>query len=103
MRTHPPESAPDRSGPCVARSRLLEEKLQAAYFKKDKTFLDKEIFFFFADFTVIMQDRGLFISPFLRPRCLAAAAPAGKAKLTHPGKAILAGKFIFVCKKKKVN
>ncbi|CAN0330158.1 unnamed protein product [Lampetra planeri] len=29
--------------------------------------------------------------PFARPRCLAAAAPAGKAKLTHPGKAILAG------------
>jgi len=26
------------------------------------------------------------------PRSLAAAAPAGKAKLTHPGKAILAGK-----------
>uniref|UniRef100_A0A8C9XCQ6 Solute carrier family 25 member 1 n=1 Tax=Sander lucioperca TaxID=283035 RepID=A0A8C9XCQ6_SANLU len=38
-----------------------------------------------------MQDRGTFISPFLRQRCLAAAAPAGKAKLTHPGKAILAG------------
>uniref|UniRef100_A0A3P8VV19 Solute carrier family 25 member 1 n=1 Tax=Cynoglossus semilaevis TaxID=244447 RepID=A0A3P8VV19_CYNSE len=32
-----------------------------------------------------------FLSPFPRPRCLAAAAPAGKAKLTHPGKAILAG------------
>ncbi|XP_044296653.1 tricarboxylate transport protein, mitochondrial [Varanus komodoensis] len=32
-----------------------------------------------------------FVSPFPRPRCLAAAAPAGKAKLTHPGKAILAG------------
>ncbi|KAL7986810.1 hypothetical protein Chor_013093 [Crotalus horridus] len=31
-----------------------------------------------------------FVSPFARPRCLAAAAPAGKAKLTHPGKAILA-------------
>lgn len=28
----------------------------------------------------------------LAPRSLAAAAPAGKAKLTHPGKAILAGK-----------
>ncbi|XP_033974549.1 tricarboxylate transport protein B, mitochondrial [Trematomus bernacchii] len=38
-----------------------------------------------------MQGRGTFISPFPRPRCLAAAAPAGKAKLTHPGKAILAG------------
>ncbi|CAB1322089.1 unnamed protein product, partial [Coregonus sp. 'balchen'] len=31
------------------------------------------------------------VSPFHRPRCLAAAAPGGKAKLTHPGKAILAG------------
>ncbi|XP_033902537.2 tricarboxylate transport protein B, mitochondrial [Acipenser ruthenus] len=30
-------------------------------------------------------------SPFHRPHCLAAAAPAGKTKLTHPGKAILAG------------
>ncbi|KAJ4942296.1 hypothetical protein JOQ06_012162 [Pogonophryne albipinna] len=38
-----------------------------------------------------MQGRGTFISPFPSPRCLAAAAPAGKAKLTHPGKAILAG------------
>lgn len=46
---------------------------------------------------VIMQDKGTFISPFLRPRCLAAAAPAGKAKLTHPGKAILAGKFLLIC------
>lgn len=45
-------------------------------------------------FPVIMQGRGTFISPFPRPRCLAAAAPAGKAKLTHPGKAILAGKLI---------
>lgn len=44
-----------------------------------------------------MQDKGTFISPFLRPRCLAAAAPAGKAKLTHPGKAILAGKFLSIC------
>lgn len=44
-----------------------------------------------------MQDKGTFISPFSRPRCLAAAAPAGKAKLTHPGKAILAGKFIIMC------
>lgn len=44
-----------------------------------------------------MQDKGTFISPFPRPRCLAAAAPAGKAKLTHPGKAILAGKFIMMC------
>ncbi|MBN3278230.1 TXTP protein, partial [Polyodon spathula] len=32
-----------------------------------------------------------FASPFHRPHCLAAAAPAGKTKLTHPGKAILAG------------
>lgn len=43
-----------------------------------------------------------FVSPFHRPRCLAAAAPAtGKAKLTHPGKAILAGKescMVFVQK-----
>ncbi|KAK2837855.1 hypothetical protein Q5P01_015067 [Channa striata] len=39
-----------------------------------------------------MQDKGTFVSPFSGPRCLAAAAPAaGKAKLTHPGKAILAG------------
>uniref|UniRef100_A0A3P9I521 Si:dkey-178e17.1 n=1 Tax=Oryzias latipes TaxID=8090 RepID=A0A3P9I521_ORYLA len=38
-----------------------------------------------------MQDRGSFFNPFSRPRCLAAAAPPGKAKLTHPGKAILAG------------
>uniref|UniRef100_A0A0E9WZH1 Uncharacterized protein n=1 Tax=Anguilla anguilla TaxID=7936 RepID=A0A0E9WZH1_ANGAN len=34
-----------------------------------------------------------FVSPFHRPYCIAAAAPAGKAKLTHPGKAILAGMF----------
>ncbi|KTF73467.1 hypothetical protein cypCar_00042668 [Cyprinus carpio] len=32
-----------------------------------------------------------FVSPFHRPHCLSAAAPAGQAKLTHPGKAILAG------------
>ncbi|XP_071776034.1 tricarboxylate transport protein B, mitochondrial [Centroberyx gerrardi] len=38
-----------------------------------------------------MQGRATFVSPFHRPRCLAAAAPGGKAKLTHPGKAILAG------------
>ncbi|XP_028313135.1 tricarboxylate transport protein, mitochondrial [Gouania willdenowi] len=40
-----------------------------------------------------MWDKGSFISPFYRPRCLSAAAPAsaGRAKLTHPGKAILAG------------
>ncbi|XP_061585481.1 tricarboxylate transport protein B, mitochondrial [Cololabis saira] len=38
-----------------------------------------------------MQDKSHIFSPFVRPRCLAAAAPAGKAKLTHPGKAILAG------------
>lgn len=43
-----------------------------------------------------MQGKGTFISPFHRPRCLAAAAPAGKAKLTHPGKAILAGKRITI-------
>ncbi|XP_068560221.1 tricarboxylate transport protein B, mitochondrial [Cebidichthys violaceus] len=36
-----------------------------------------------------MQDRGTLISPVFRPRCLAAAA--GKTKLTHPGKANLAG------------
>lgn len=35
-----------------------------------------------------------FVSPFHRPRCLSAAAPAGK--LTHPGKAILAGEFLSV-------
>ncbi|XP_034026620.1 tricarboxylate transport protein B, mitochondrial [Thalassophryne amazonica] len=38
-----------------------------------------------------MERRGAFVTPFPRPRCLAAAAPAEKAKLTHPGKAILAG------------
>ncbi|KAG7249727.1 hypothetical protein CRUP_023530, partial [Coryphaenoides rupestris] len=32
-----------------------------------------------------------FVNPFHRPQCLAAAAPSGKAKLTHPGKAIMAG------------
>ena len=48
-----------------------------------------------------MQDKCTFISPFPRPRCLAAAAPAGKAKLTHPGKAILAGKFIIFCDTEK--
>ncbi|XP_040052131.2 tricarboxylate transport protein B, mitochondrial [Gasterosteus aculeatus] len=36
-----------------------------------------------------MQNRGTFISPFSRPRCVAAASE--KTKLTHPGKAILAG------------
>ncbi|XP_051777085.1 LOW QUALITY PROTEIN: tricarboxylate transport protein B, mitochondrial [Erpetoichthys calabaricus] len=40
-----------------------------------------------------MASNRTFRSPFYRPQCLAAAAPAGKAKLTHPGKAILAGKF----------
>ncbi|KAK1892778.1 Tricarboxylate transport protein mitochondrial [Dissostichus eleginoides] len=44
-----------------------------------------------------MQGRGTFISPFPRPRCLAAAAPAGKAKLTHPGKAILAATEEWKC------
>lgn len=39
----------------------------------------------------MQEERRAFGSPFLRPHCLAAAAPAGKAKLTHPGKAILAG------------
>ncbi|KAJ8338785.1 hypothetical protein SKAU_G00355710 [Synaphobranchus kaupii] len=38
-----------------------------------------------------MSGSPIFVSPFHRPHCLAAAAPAGKAKLTHPGKAILAG------------
>ncbi|CAB1318263.1 unnamed protein product [Coregonus sp. 'balchen'] len=39
-----------------------------------------------------MSGNPTFVSPFHRPHCLAAAAPApaGKAKLTHPGKAILA-------------
>lgn len=45
---------------------------------------------------VNMQDKGTLISPFITPRCLAAAAPAGRAKLTHPGKAILAGKRVRV-------
>lgn len=44
-----------------------------------------------------MSENVRFVSPFNRPRALAAAAPAGKAKLTHPGKAILAGKFRDVC------
>lgn len=47
-----------------------------------------------------MSSQAGFVNPFCRPQCLAAAAPAGKAKLTHPGKAILAGKvdavFFFV-------
>ncbi|KAI1901127.1 hypothetical protein AGOR_G00057000 [Albula goreensis] len=39
-----------------------------------------------------MPGNPTFLNPFIsRPHCLAAAAPAGKAKLTHPGKAILAG------------
>ncbi|KAL4609633.1 tricarboxylate transport protein, mitochondrial [Arapaima gigas] len=38
-----------------------------------------------------MCGKQTFVSPFHRPRCLAAAAPTGKTKLTHPGKAILAG------------
>ncbi|KAG5281382.1 hypothetical protein AALO_G00071500 [Alosa alosa] len=38
-----------------------------------------------------MSENVRFVSPFRRPHALAAAAPAGKAKLTHPGKAILAG------------
>ncbi|KAL0965737.1 hypothetical protein UPYG_G00285070 [Umbra pygmaea] len=38
-----------------------------------------------------MSSKHTFVNPFHRPHCLAAAAPAGKAKLTHPGKAILAG------------
>lgn len=41
--------------------------------------------------TAVMSGQNTFVSPFHRPQCLAAAAPAGKAKLTHPGKAILAG------------
>ena len=44
-----------------------------------------------------MSENIKFVSPFHRPRALAAAAPAGKAKLTHPGKAILAGKFRDFC------
>uniref|UniRef100_A0AAQ4P406 Uncharacterized protein n=1 Tax=Gasterosteus aculeatus aculeatus TaxID=481459 RepID=A0AAQ4P406_GASAC len=38
-----------------------------------------------------MSGRPRFESPFQRPGCLAAAAPAGKVQFTHPGKAILAG------------
>ncbi|KAG9335720.1 hypothetical protein JZ751_004255 [Albula glossodonta] len=38
-----------------------------------------------------MSGNPKFVNPFHRPHCLAAAAPAGQAKLTHPGKAILAG------------
>lgn len=47
------------------------------------------------------EGRGAFVSPFHRPRCLAAAAPEGKAKLTHPGKAILAGKFTICFNEKQ--
>lgn len=43
-----------------------------------------------------MSGQPRFVNPFYRPQCLAAAAPAGKAKLTHPGKAILAGKKVCV-------
>jgi len=44
----------------------------------------------------IMSGLPGFVNPFPRPRCLAAAAaPLGKAKLTHPGKAIMAGKHKF--------
>lgn len=43
-----------------------------------------------------MSGQPRFVNPFYRPQCLAAAAPAGKAKLTHPGKAILAGKEVCV-------
>lgn len=42
----------------------------------------------------VMSGQPRFVNPFHRPQCLAAAAPAGKAKLTHPGKAILAGKKV---------
>ncbi|KAM9823462.1 tricarboxylate transport protein B, mitochondrial [Syngnathus typhle] len=38
-----------------------------------------------------MEIKGTCGRPFHTPRCLAAAAPAGRSKLTHPGKAILAG------------
>lgn len=43
-----------------------------------------------------MPGEARFVNPFHRPQCLAAAAPAGKAKLTHPGKAILAGKEVLL-------
>lgn len=44
----------------------------------------------------VMSGQPRFVNPFYRPQCLAAAAaaPAGKAKLTHPGKAILAGRKV---------
>lgn len=45
-----------------------------------------------------MSGQPRFVSPFYRPQCLAAAAPAGKAKLTHPGKAILAGRKVELLK-----
>lgn len=44
----------------------------------------------------VMSGQRRFVSPFYRPQCLAAAAPAGKAKLTHPGKAILAGREVWL-------
>lgn len=45
----------------------------------------------------VMSGQPGFVSPFHRPQCLAAAAPAGKATFTHPGKAILAGKKSLQC------
>lgn len=45
---------------------------------------------------VIMQDQGGVIGPCVGARSLAAAAPAARAKLTHPGKAILAGEWLFI-------
>ena len=45
----------------------------------------------------VMQEPGVFVGPFPAPRRLAAAAAGAKARLTHPGKAILAGKFLLVC------
>lgn len=47
-------------------------------------------------FVANMSRNPTFVSPFHRSHCLAAAAQAGKAKLTHPGKAILAGKDTFI-------
>lgn len=44
-----------------------------------------------------MQDKGALISAPPGARCLAAAAaPAARAKLTHPGKAILAGEWFIL-------
>lgn len=43
----------------------------------------------------MMREQGRVIGPAVGARSLAAAA-AARAKLTHPGKAILAGELVFI-------